>query len=122
MGSCHEHDVLSKTDDSSVALSAAMSGAGISRDSSYYCHDVIVLVRDSEILEIEATKKWLQVDKTLFKVPRAVFNNSEVFQDKFAMPLTDGEPIEETCDEHPLRLEGHSATEFRRLLKVLLPL
>jgi hypothetical protein len=62
-----------------------------------------------------------QVENTLFKVPSAIFDESEVFQDMFSVPqevlIRDG-----SSEEHPLVLEGYLASEFEQLLRVLLPL
>jgi hypothetical protein len=118
-------DSLAKDVGASTILSSTALLSGVARDASYYCHDVIVLVRlcpSEPSSDWSGTEQLLQVDKVLFKVPRVIFNSSEVFQDMFAMPPPDGKAVDGSSDDHPLRLEGHSATEFRRVLKVLFPL
>jgi hypothetical protein len=63
-----------------------------------------------------------QVESTLFRVPRAVFAQSPVFNDMFSMPQGDNTTLDGSSDQQPLKLEGISAYDFRALVTHLLPL
>jgi hypothetical protein len=63
-----------------------------------------------------------QVENVLFRVPRAIFRQSKIFQDMFSVPPGNGVIVDGSDDEHPLRLDGYTADDFRQLLKVILPL
>jgi hypothetical protein len=63
----------------------------------------------------------LQVENTLFRVPRFVFQDSEVFQDMLSVPQGEGTSIEGSDDAHPLVLSSYLAHDFEQLMKVLLP-
>jgi hypothetical protein len=63
------------------------------------------------------------VEDTLFRVPRVILEQSEVFQDMLSMPqAADGSPVEGSDDDHPLHLQGYLASDFEQLLRVLWPL
>jgi hypothetical protein len=64
-----------------------------------------------------------QVENILFRVHRAIFDQSEVFQDMFLVPPPgSGDTIVDGADdEHPLILHGYTAEDFRQLLKVTMP-
>jgi hypothetical protein len=62
------------------------------------------------------------VENKLFRVPKAIFEQSEAFQDMFSVPQAENEAVEGSDDEHPLVLEGYLAHDFKQLLRVLLPL
>jgi hypothetical protein len=63
-----------------------------------------------------------QVENVLFKVPRALFNGSEWFRNLLAIPQPPDQVAEGTAESSPIRLDGYYASDFRCLLKVLLPL
>jgi hypothetical protein len=63
-----------------------------------------------------------QVENILFRVHRAIFDQSEVFQDMFRVPGSGDAVTDGTDDEHPLILHGYTAEDFRQLLKVTMPL
>jgi hypothetical protein len=65
----------------------------------------------------------MQVEGTLFKVPRQPFvRTSEVFHDMFALPIPEASSPEGSTDENPLFLEGVRKVDFHRLLKVIFPM
>jgi hypothetical protein len=57
----------------------------------------------------------------VFKVPRTVFSGSELFRYMLEVPQPSGQPIDGSDEDHPLRLDGYSAADFRQLMRVLLP-
>ena len=59
----------------------------------------------------------MQVEATLFKVPRVYFDRSDVFR---KMYLSGPTGKEEHTDQQPLRLDGVAAAEFRWLLKAMI--
>ncbi|KAF5336222.1 hypothetical protein D9758_014346 [Tetrapyrgos nigripes] len=62
----------------------------------------------------------LQIEGSLFKVPRYHFeNSSEVFHDMFLLPQ--GDSPEGSSDDHPIKLEGVLAYDFEQLLGTLYP-
>ncbi|KIM62352.1 hypothetical protein SCLCIDRAFT_25084 [Scleroderma citrinum Foug A] len=64
----------------------------------------------------------LQVEDCLFRVPRHTLEaQSTVFRDMFSFPPPPDTEVEGSSDEHPIRLDGVAADEFRQLLKVLYP-
>ncbi|OBZ75084.1 hypothetical protein A0H81_05026 [Grifola frondosa] len=75
------------------------------RDDTFYSNDVIFLV-----------------ENVLFKVPRNVFEESEIFRTMFSLPVPDGGVADGSSDEHPLHLEGIACDDFRPFLRVLVPL
>jgi len=65
---------------------------------------------------------YLQVEDCLFRVPRHTLEaQSTVFLDMFSFPPPPDTEVEGSSDEHPIRLDGVMADEFRQLLKVLYP-
>ncbi|EJD02163.1 uncharacterized protein FOMMEDRAFT_59726, partial [Fomitiporia mediterranea MF3/22] len=59
------------------------------------------------------------VEDTIFKVPRREFEEeSEVFEDMYSLPSENAKEGE--SDEHPLRLEGVSVSDFRCFLQALI--
>lgn len=63
----------------------------------------------------------LQVEDILFKVPKRCFEHKGVFDTIFSLPSAEGAVIDGSDDEHPFRLDGISAADFRRFLEVLYP-
>jgi hypothetical protein len=62
----------------------------------------------------------MQVEDTLFKIPRYLFEeSSDVFRDMFQLPAQEDVPREGSSDENPLFLSGICKTDFRLLLKAL---
>ncbi|CAE6389106.1 unnamed protein product, partial [Rhizoctonia solani] len=62
----------------------------------------------------------IQIEDTLFNVHKYHLNESEVFLDMFKMPKAGGNnPEEGSSPEHPIRIEGVSASDFAALLTVL---
>ncbi|KAH7338063.1 hypothetical protein B0J17DRAFT_660622 [Rhizoctonia solani] len=62
----------------------------------------------------------IQIGTTLFNVHKYQLAKSEVFSDMFKMPKPeDNIPEEGSSPEHPIRLEGVSASDFAALLRVL---
>lgn len=63
----------------------------------------------------------VQVDNVLFKVPRQEFAANGVFVGLFELPqaVTNTEGRD---DEHPIKLPGITAVDFRRFLKALHPM
>ncbi|TDL18239.1 hypothetical protein BD410DRAFT_728845 [Rickenella mellea] len=72
------------------------------RDETYYFAMLVVLV-----------------EGCLFKVPRYYFEESDVFQAMLKLPFG-VQTGEGTTDEHPLRLDGVTANDFRTFLTVLI--
>ena len=66
----------------------------------------------------------MQVERTLFKVPLAYFeNHSEVFRINYLLCILqpEGESAPDgLTDQQPLRLEGVDAAEFGCLLKAMI--
>jgi hypothetical protein len=58
----------------------------------------------------------------MFKIPRFVLKDSELFQDMFSVPTPSGAVVDGSDDNHPLHLKGYRADEFKQLLRVILPL
>lgn len=65
----------------------------------------------------------LQVEDTLFKVPRrTIENDSEIFKDMFSLPPTvQSTVIEGSCPEKPIVLEGILECDMMQLMRVLFP-
>ncbi|KIM76078.1 hypothetical protein PILCRDRAFT_78180, partial [Piloderma croceum F 1598] len=62
----------------------------------------------------------LQVEGTLFKLPRYLFKESlDIFRDMFSLPAPEGTSYDGCSDEQPLFLEGVHKEDFRRLLKAM---
>jgi hypothetical protein len=55
----------------------------------------------------------------LFQVPKAIFDGSSIFEQMFTLPQT--EETDGSSNEHPLKLEGLSALEFRTFIAVAIP-
>jgi hypothetical protein len=53
----------------------------------------------------------LQVEDNLFKIPKAAFNGSPVFEQMFSLPHSG--TVDGSSDDQPLKLEGLTADEFR---------
>lgn len=72
--------------------------------------------------EFYMTFVTLQVEDTLFKVPRQTLEaQSPVFRDMFSLPPPPDVEVDGSSDEHPIVLpEPVKAIDFKRLLKVLL--
>jgi len=63
-----------------------------------------------------------QVEDCLFRVPRHTLEaQSTFFRDKFLSPPPLDAEVEGWNDEHPIRLDGATAQEFRWVLEVLFP-
>ena len=64
-----------------------------------------------------------KVETTLFKVPRAPFEEKDsAFSDAFKLPPVDHPAgAEGSSDDHPLLLEGIKSVEFKSLLRVMSP-
>jgi hypothetical protein len=63
-----------------------------------------------------------KVEGVLFKIPRFVLQDSELFQDMFSVPPPPDAVVDGSDDDHPVRLDGYLADDFEQLLRVLLPL
>jgi len=61
----------------------------------------------------------MQVEATLFKVPRSYFEQFDAFRKTYLLDAQDGEVLDGCTDQQPLRLEGIDAAEFRCLLKAI---
>ncbi|KAL5633919.1 hypothetical protein ACGC1H_005943 [Rhizoctonia solani] len=62
----------------------------------------------------------IQIGTTLFNVHKYQLIKSEVFSDMFKIPKPEGdEPEEGSSPDHPITLEGVSASDFTALLRVL---
>ncbi|KDN37628.1 hypothetical protein RSAG8_10033, partial [Rhizoctonia solani AG-8 WAC10335] len=62
----------------------------------------------------------IEIENTLFNVHKYQLTKSEVFSDMFKMPKPKGdEPEEGSSLEHPIVIEGVSASDFAALLRVL---
>jgi hypothetical protein len=65
----------------------------------------------------------VQIENVLFRVPKALFEQSETFSDMFRLPSPRKVIVDGSDDEHPLYLEGYLASDLRQLLRVtVLPL
>jgi hypothetical protein len=72
--------------------------------------------------EMSYVTEYAQVEGVLFKIPRFVLQDSELFQNMFAVPPPPGAVVDGSDDEHPLRLDGYLADDLRQLLRAVLPL
>ncbi|KAF6760917.1 hypothetical protein DFP72DRAFT_959572 [Ephemerocybe angulata] len=64
----------------------------------------------------------VQVEDTLFHVPRHGFAQSEAFRDMFRLPAPkNGKGVEGQSDDHPIVLEGYKVKDFESFLKLLYP-
>jgi hypothetical protein len=55
-------------------------------------------------------------------VPRSIFERSAVFQDMWSLPQPGGTPADGTDADHPLRLDGVSAVDWKSFLRIVMPL
>jgi hypothetical protein len=62
---------------------------------------------------------FVKVENILFRVPKAIFDGSSIFEPMFTLPQT-GE-TDGSSNERPLKLEGLSASEFRTFIAVAIP-
>ncbi|KEP48471.1 BTB/POZ domain protein [Rhizoctonia solani 123E] len=67
----------------------------------------------------EDTLIAIQIEDTLFNVHKYQLIKSEVFSDMFKLPRGEGELGEGFSPEHPIVMEGVTASDFEALLKVL---
>jgi hypothetical protein len=92
------------------------------RDDEFWCDELIIAVSwlASRILY---TTELMQVETVRFKVPRRLFEDSEVFQDMFAIPqaTSSARAFDGSCEQQPLILEGILAVDFKHLLRHLFP-
>jgi hypothetical protein len=63
----------------------------------------------------------VQVEGTIFRVPRSVFHDSHIFADMFSVPPPPNKPVDGSSVEHPLRLDGVSRDEIKAFLRLFLP-
>ena len=92
----------------------------IRRDKAYYFIDTIFLVKSFKSLPMYLVLILLQVEDTLFKLPRCLFEeSSEVFRDMFLLPSPEDVSCDGSSDEQPLFLEGVRKAHFRQLLKAM---
>lgn len=61
----------------------------------------------------------MQVEDTLFNIPRYGLTIDHAFDALFS--VTDTDELAGSSDEHPIHLENVTAEQFRSLLKVLFP-
>lgn len=64
---------------------------------------------------------YTQVEDTLFKVPRASFERSELFATTFSLSNTENTVVDGSDDEHPFKLDGINKSDFQAFLEVLYP-
>lgn len=66
---------------------------------------------------------YLQVEGTLFRVPRTQLeSSSKIFRDMFLCPMGDGGRIPEGLSaEKPIHLEGIRENDMVQLLRILYP-
>jgi hypothetical protein len=62
-----------------------------------------------------------QVENTLFKVPKSIFDESSVFSDMFAMPQDGCQSVDGRSDQQPLKLEQVALADFEAFLFFLIP-
>ncbi|KAG8704589.1 hypothetical protein FRC11_009765, partial [Ceratobasidium sp. 423] len=71
-------------------------------------------------IDISTRLTFGQIENVLFNVHKYQLAKSKVFSDIFKMPKPgDGEPEEGSSPEHPIVIEGVSASDFAALLRVL---
>lgn len=95
--------------------------------STYFIEDLYIRVRRSALAHIHRgilTSAIYQVDDTLFKIDKREFTyKSRVFRDKFkeldSHSRDDNSPVEGSCMEHPLILEGVTVQEMDTFLDTL---
>jgi hypothetical protein len=121
-----EFDLISAFDLSTVSylqpdLHTATDSDVIQRDEAYYHVDIIFSVNFFKLFTTHLMTHFrLQVENTLFKLPRYLFEeSSEVFRDMFLLPAPEGMPYDGSSDEQPLILQGVHKLDFRRLLRAM---
>ncbi|KAI0739027.1 hypothetical protein C8Q80DRAFT_1203405 [Daedaleopsis nitida] len=86
-----------------IATSPPEDPNAIKRDTMFYSDHIV-----------------FQIGNRLFKVPRRKFEDSEIFNDMFALPAgNDALAVDGSSDEKPLVLETIEVAEFRALLRVM---
>lgn len=100
------------------------AGDTVQRDDTFFLDHVVFLVSStfmSEYKGLIALNRDIQVEDTLFKVPRIRFEvDSKVFASMFLLPP--GEAAVEGVDEKfPIKLEGIRHRDFRNLLHAIYP-
>jgi hypothetical protein len=68
----------------------------------------------------EVMARCYQVEDRLFSIPRNVLLPSVVFQDMFSLPQPPDVRPDGSDEDHPLRLETVSASEFRTFLRLVM--
>ena len=93
------------------------------RDKEFYLENIIFLVRphDLPIWFLLKPLACVQVEDTLFKVPRYGFEPSGIFAAIFTLPSGDNKIAEGHSDENPFKLEGITKLDFTRFLRCLYP-
>jgi hypothetical protein len=71
------------------------------------------------VAELAPYVRVLQVEKTLFRIPQFTLSQSKTFRERFLEPALEGTS---STDKYSLRLDGVRASEFRQLLRIILPL
>jgi hypothetical protein len=84
--------------------------------------DTIVLLVCQTITLCIVTEHDIQIEDRIMRVPRALFNDSVVFQDMLTMPqadgvIADGVIADGSDDEHPLKLESVNVTDFKLFVR-----
>jgi hypothetical protein len=93
-------------------------------DDEFSAPELVLLVRfPRSITSLCAPDHhWpLQVEGTIFRVPRSVFHDSHIFADMFSVPSPPNTPVDGSSAEHPLRLEGVTRDEIKVFLRLFLP-
>ena len=93
------------------------------RDNDFYFESVTFLVRalHSWRSSCSTESSGVKVERTLIKVPKRYFEtHSSFFSGLFSLPVGD-EPVEGTCDENPIKVEGVSKPDFKSLLTAMYP-
>jgi hypothetical protein len=121
-----EFDLISAFDLSTVSylqpdLCTATDSDVIQRDKAYYHVDIIFSVNVLKLFMMHLVTHFRpQVENTLFKLPRYLFEeSSEVFRDMFLLPAPEDMPYDGSSDEQPLILQGVRKLDFRRLLRAM---
>jgi hypothetical protein len=71
------------------------------------------------VAELAPYIRVLQVEKTLFRIPQFTLSQSKTFRERLLEPALEGTS---STDKYSLRLDGVRASEFRQLLRIILPL
>lgn len=88
------------------------------RDPDYYKAQLVILVSLCVIFR-DVLIQLMQVQATLFKIPREYFENSDVFRETYLLGPNGKEVPDGHTDQQPLRLDGVDAEEFRCLLRAM---